>query len=515
MCGGLIIKKVCFIFMDCFIHSFVVATIFCRFNVVNIMTRKGRPKLSGIPLSRRFCPCAVPECSKAIRADNLEKHYRNQVVIDKNGDVRDPKKIQGMKRSHVAHTKFFFENNYSLTKLPPKAHYSSHEKPTNQAELRTFLVRAGKQKNQVADDENENSEEVDDPPDNEVEKEIEADSESDSFAGGSDSEKESFQNNAAFDVEMLSETEPEREKIPFLSACSNNNNVTSNDEDRLLKKFSEIVVCEFEKSVDKLMSNDKEIGTIIEDNWLEFETEIYCVPCTQIPLFPNNNIDSRQRKGAFGRIKKDQNRPYNTHKAKLTHEGHQLHKDMVELYEKYKKEKNTWEQMNRKCCEKVVLNAYFCLKNGLSAENFLRLNSLDKIKSDLSSDISANINTSRGGFFELRNNVFSKLQTVIKKTMKSVKCLSVTLDKVTVSRISYTVICSYFFYQGEIFVLLNKLHKMRSNDYSAKETADMMVLVLIETLGLDHEGKIYLREKESFLSLLSLVSIPNYVFLQV
>jgi hypothetical protein len=43
---------------------------------------------------------------------------------------------------------------------------------------------------------------------------------------------------------------------------------------------------------------------------------------------------------------------------------------------------------------------------------------------------------------------------------------------------------TYFFHNGKIHVLLNKLQKLKSDDYSAIKTAEMVVSVLKETLGL-------------------------------
>ena len=64
------------------------------------------------------------------------------------------------------------------------------------------------------------------------------------------------------------------------------------------------------------------------------------------------------------------------------------------------------------------------------------------------------------------------------------KDIAVTLDKVTVHRTSYTVVVTYFFYQGKIHVILNKLEKLSTTDYDGEGTAKMLISVLTETLGL-------------------------------
>ena len=50
-------------------------------------------------------------------------------------------------------------------------------------------------------------------------------------------------------------------------------------------------------------------------------------------------------------------------------------------------------------------------------------------------------------------------------------------------RTSYTVLMTYFFYDGKIYVILNKLHKLSTKEYSGEETATMVINVLCETLG--------------------------------
>ena len=61
--------------------------------------------------------------------------------------------------------------------------------------------------------------------------------------------------------------------------------------------------------------------------------------------------------------------------------------------------------------------------------------------------------------------------------------IAVTLDKVTIQRISYTALLTYFFHHGVIYVILNKLYTMRVDEYDSKGTARAAVGHLVETLG--------------------------------
>ena len=62
--------------------------------------------------------------------------------------------------------------------------------------------------------------------------------------------------------------------------------------------------------------------------------------------------------------------------------------------------------------------------------------------------------------------------------------ITVTLDKVTVQRTSYTVILTFFFCQGKIHIILNKLATLSTDEYDAVGTAEMLVQTLVETLGI-------------------------------
>jgi hypothetical protein len=128
----------------------------------------------------------------------------------------------------------------------------------------------------------------------------------------------------------------------------------------------------------------------------------------------------------------------------------------------------------------VVRNALLCLKKGWSSEDFVSLNEKDDLIEDIQS---ATKNDSAAEFFHLRNVIFEKVSDKVKNLMKTIKFLTVTLDKVTVQRTSFTVILTYFFHGGKIHVVLNQLVKLTTEDYEAG-TASMVVKCLSETLGL-------------------------------
>ena len=67
---------------------------------------------------------------------------------------------------------------------------------------------------------------------------------------------------------------------------------------------------------------------------------------------------------------------------------------------------------------------------------------------------------------------------------EKVEDFSCTLDKITVDRQSFTVLLSFFFSDGEIKCLLNKVIKMDTSMYDSKGTSFMVVDNLQKSLGL-------------------------------
>ena len=92
-------------------------------------------------------------------------------------------------------------------------------------------------------------------------------------------------------------------------------------------------------------------------------------------------------------------------------------------------------------------------------------------------------NDSKKTFFDLREIVYEEVDKRVKKMFRDIKYITVTLDKVTVGHVSYMVILSYFFQDGQIFICLNRLEKLQESDYDGPGTAAMLVKVLRDTTG--------------------------------
>ena len=124
----------------------------------------------------------------------------------------------------------------------------------------------------------------------------------------------------------------------------------------------------------------------------------------------------------------------------------------------------TFPDTNREVATYIVRAALKNLKRGLGAQDFMA--DMDYLHSTPGIPTSQK-NDSKGIFFEIRDDAFEIVSGDIHRFVKeNVTELAVTLDKVTVSHISYTVILT-FFYNGHIYCYLNKLATISSESYIA------------------------------------------------
>lgn len=137
-----------------------------------------------------------------------------------------------------------------------------------------------------------------------------------------------------------------------------------------------------------------------------------------------------------------------------------------------------------KASEKIVENAVFCIKQSQSGKDFIRLNDKDQLNS---AELFPTKNDGMQSFFEIRNIVYEELSDIARNRLKCIKNASFSLDKVTVKGIPYTVLVTYYFWKGEIHIFLNSIHQMKSTEYSAESTADMVGRDLMTSLGLTRE----------------------------
>ena len=145
--------------------------------------------------------------------------------------------------------------------------------------------------------------------------------------------------------------------------------------------------------------------------------------------------------------------------------------------------KASFDEENEEVAVLVIRSALKNLKRGLGAADFMSdidfLTSTEKLPNSQK-------NNSRSAFFEIRDDAFEIVSEDIKTFFTSGKAseISCTLDKVTLNHISYMVLLTFFFHEGKIYVLLNKLITLDSNSYNSSGTAALVATQLRETLGL-------------------------------
>ena len=221
-----------------------------------------------------------------------------------------------------------------------------------------------------------------------------------------------------------------------------------------------------------------------EDFWIEDNQFWICNAC----LFHSNSKKVPTallvgKKGNFGYVSKSGK---NSHSNRIRHCAKPLHVWCVQAFQEAKEEKVKNDVKNKLAGKKIIRNALLCFKRSLGFETFLALNEKDFLaERDKGNEIFsiATRNDSRSQFFDLRSDVFELLSKKTKQFFNEIQDIAVTLDKVTAQRNSYTVIMTYFFSSGKLYVILNKLQKLSTKDYNAEGTAKMVIETLCETLG--------------------------------
>ena len=210
---------------------------------------------------------------------------------------------------------------------------------------------------------------------------------------------------------------------------------------------------------------------------------VYCICCTKFATHSDVPPGLRKsNKGSFGLLKKSCGE---FNRNILKHASNPLHVWCKEKYKSEEEKKTVESEKNKKACQMIVMNAAHVLKDPAgSATDFQKLNNKDQL---LMGREYPTKNDGKQMYFELRKEFHNKLGYKIKEMMKTVKFIAASLDKVTVGGTSFTVICTYYFWHGELKVFLNELVVMSSNMYDGEGVARMLCGSLMKTLGLSLE----------------------------
>ena len=444
------------------------------------------------PASRQSYKCEAENCVHECRGDRLQEHYRKMADFDVLDTVKAMSESDAMAwikaklkdKEKLSHTMFLFSGGFSAEKLPT---YKIHKRSKDQEEKLNPFQQCAKRTKLATQDTGKIQSESED---------VTADTGQKSATSADDQEgkTESVCEQLEIDSPKESDTPEERspEKvIPNLDGSNMSiyeqvrtalrDHENEHKSDPLSTEHMEQLAALISAKTIQLTKQSESKEESCEDNisWIDVGNMTACRVCfnySKTEDVPNNLKAS----GNFGLIKKGQ-RNFNMTRLKKEHCQKPLHHWCLKKEQQDLKSKTVAEDLNMRAGEKVVRNALHCFKRGLGAEDFLALN--DK---DLGSDITntATKNDSKAEFFKLRNVVFDLVSERTRQFFKeNVNHITVTLDKVTVQRISYTVILTFFFYQGRIHIILNKLAKLSTDEYDAEGTAEMLISTLVETLG--------------------------------
>ena len=241
--------------------------------------------------------------------------------------------------------------------------------------------------------------------------------------------------------------------------------------------------------VKSLMETKSDSGdTEPKGDWITTEAHLICKSC--IRYAKSDEVPQKLKslhRGNFGFIERSgtsdgvHRANFHATSAKKKHESNDLHIWCSQKQAEVKASYIDSEVKSRQAGMLVVRNALLCLKRGLSSEDFVSMNDKDNMSENLNT---ATKNDSAFHFFDIRNVAYEKLLEMIKTIFRHIDSFTVTLDKVTVGRISYTVVLTYFFFEGRIYVILNKLVHLTTKDYDGEGTAKMLLDCLVETTGL-------------------------------
>ena len=482
----------------------------------------GRPKsaLPGGPSSQKY-NCPVPGCNVTRRSDKLRNHYRDLVKFGKDNKPipSTSTEFRNLSKNGKEHTQYFLDHGYHSNNYPPlRTLANAPESPfalsTQQAEEKKARLAAA-------------CEEVPRSEDTPVDNRNDADDtagrsgEGDKDSDGTDDEDDGIHEIRELDLDdvgvvesmnlSLSDIEEQSEGVgegleehsegttsgaAFQSqsdASPKTYVLSEKGLDDLAEKLASMLV---EKKTNRDTEDEKKFRQLLNE-LKETDDEYICLSC--IKYSHSEKVPKPLRvhaRGTYGFFKKlDATRLVNKERRTniKQHFKNPLH-TWCDTFEKLNNDSDKANAFNNKAaCMKVVTNAIFCLKHSLSSKDFVRLNDKDNLVSSYTSSIGGEDNscaTKNDGseqFFYFRDIIYEKLRKWHRELFKNTNSSSVTLDKVTVGRIPFTVLMSYFFKEGRIRCLLNKLHPMKSNEYDGENTANMVGIDMMASLGLTRE----------------------------
>ena len=452
---------------------------------------RGRlPNILGTQDSRETISCPVPNCEVRTRADHLKtRHFMTVVKFDIEGNPvsKDSDSFQQLSEEEKKHTIYWIDNDLTRTKLPilKRKSISSSVNPFSLAKRKSSNVESvGDKEDEPREVPDRLSPECSELPDVGMASDDGRDVSFSSIDIGGERPPTLPINSSDDDQDNDSEDHIE---IPNTeTVTSNTSELLSNIKDEISKQlgiddgenFADKVA---ERVVYRLKEMEKKPEREMSVNWLETETDYICQDC----VAESDSVElpqplRRYKKGKYGAVSKNQNVPH-INQAMLSHETNPLHIWCLTRADKKNEKKAKDKEKSKAAATMIVTNIVYCLKNSESSATFRKLCDKDQLIPEISSSCSTK-NDGRQMYWVVKDLVFDSLSDTLVECMAESTVLAVTLDKVTVGSVAYTVILSYFWYKGAIHCVLNKIHVMTSDEFDGEGTAEFLVSTLLETL---------------------------------
>ena len=483
--------------------------------------KKGKGRAYSVGSCKEKFPCKVPSCDAFLRTDNLRYHYRTKVVFKPDGtpigeNHAEFSALPLIKKQHIT---YFNKNGYTYDKLPP-----FENTPSNAVNPFT-LSSTNKSMSQQSKQLSESDEDVEMGKESDINEESDS---ADSIIEPVNSDKDSL--NSEKDLEDLDTINSEHDQplnivsdvdLVNKSTCTNDGNISNTpvENDTSFNVVSNVetnhtdlvnsIVAKIEEKcsgshinedsfaqmvADKVVAalSTKDPEELIDDekecSWIFENDKNICQVCLLYSSHQDVPTNLKQyKKGNYGVINKEGIQLKKINARMQKHCTSALHLWCKKFSLEVENSKKIMDQENEQACTIQVTNALFCLKTSGSSKDFLRENDKDVINYETAHKKGVKPpgkNDGREQFFDIREKAFMVLSDDIKKSFHLIKSFSVTLDKVTTGHKAYTVIMTYYFWEGKINILLNRVQPMTSEDYDGVGTAEMVLTTLQDTLGL-------------------------------
>lgn len=493
--------------------------------------KRGRPaRIDGVESQSKLKRvCAAQGCGLEIRGTNLGRHYKmntNFQMLHELKLLSSEVAESTVKHKADPHTAYMFRNNHSMTNLPRWNTHKATKKPVPDAFKPKASIGEGSKDGHGDKDWEEGGGDGDRNGDGDGDEDAVSDGEGDDedavqdIEGIGDGEIDENSNDIPSKKHMshvdgmegdTSETKSEdKAGEEKLEDSELNPNLTdqikkalkgfkSELTDEVIEQLSERIATKTaEKTVNlmKLEEAKKEMQAVkVDESWIEGDTMYSCRPCG---VFSDSKDVppgyAKYKRGHFGVVEKfkgdgEKRRKSHVVQCLKEHTENSLHIYCCIREKKEEQEEKDFEKRNDHAARINVRNVIKTLKRGGSSVDFVAENNIFHLEAEHQEMVVPVKNDSTASFFQTRDVVFEVVSEKTKAWFATggkggVEEIAVTLDKVTIQRVSYTALLTYFFYNGVIYVILNKLYTMRADEYDSEGTAKAAVGTLCETLGI-------------------------------